>query len=140
MGEMSSRIARRDFAKRFRRGKLSFIGNDEFNPQLLGSGALQAGSYASEFPLVFDNINGSGSRLVKIMGVYANVDNVDLVNSPSADSYGQPTGQDEARPHCNRRGEQKAKHDLTGDVLQVISVFGRQQKFAKLLKRLAVGA
>jgi hypothetical protein len=29
---------------------------------------------------------------------------------------------------------------FTGDVLQVISVFGRQQKFAKLLKQLTVGA
>jgi hypothetical protein len=37
-------------------------------------------------------------------------------------------------------GEQKAKPDFTGDVLQVISVLGRQQKFAKLLKRFTVGA
>jgi hypothetical protein len=29
---------------------------------------------------------------------------------------------------------------FTGDGLQVISVFGRQQKFANLLKRLTVGA
>ena len=35
---------------------------------------------------------------------------------------------------------ERGKLSLTGDVLQVISVFGRQQKFAKLLKRLTVGA
>jgi hypothetical protein len=34
----------------------------------------------------------------------------------------------------------RGKLSFTGDVLQVISVFGRQQKFAKLLKRLTVGA
>jgi hypothetical protein len=31
------------------------------------------------------------------------------------------------------------KLTFTGDVLQVISVFGGQQKFAKLLKRITVG-
>ena len=35
---------------------------------------------------------------------------------------------------------ERGKLTFTGDVLQVISVFGRQQKFAKLLKRLTVGA
>jgi hypothetical protein len=35
---------------------------------------------------------------------------------------------------------ERGKLSFTGDVLQVISVFGRQQKFAKLLKRLSVGA
>jgi hypothetical protein len=35
---------------------------------------------------------------------------------------------------------ERGKLSFTGDVLQVISVFGRQQKFAKLLKRLTVGA
>jgi hypothetical protein len=35
---------------------------------------------------------------------------------------------------------ERGKLSFTGDVLQVISVFGRQQKFAKLLKRLVVGA
>ena len=35
---------------------------------------------------------------------------------------------------------ERGKLTFTGDVLQVISVFGRQQKFAKLLKRLHVGA
>jgi hypothetical protein len=35
---------------------------------------------------------------------------------------------------------ERGKLGLTDDVLQVISVFGRQQKFAKLLKRLTVGA
>ena len=34
----------------------------------------------------------------------------------------------------------RGKLSFTGDVLQVISVVGRQQKFAKLLKRLIVGA
>jgi hypothetical protein len=34
----------------------------------------------------------------------------------------------------------RGKLSFTGDVLQVISVVGRQQKFAKLLKRLTVGA
>jgi hypothetical protein len=34
----------------------------------------------------------------------------------------------------------RGKLNFTGDVLQVISVFGRQQKFGKLLKRLVVGA
>ena len=34
----------------------------------------------------------------------------------------------------------RGKLSFTGDVLQVISIFGRQQKFAKLLKRLIVGA
>ena len=34
----------------------------------------------------------------------------------------------------------RGKLSFTGDVLQVISVFGRQQKFGKLLKPLAVGA
>jgi hypothetical protein len=34
----------------------------------------------------------------------------------------------------------RGKLSFTGNVLQVISVFGRQQKFAKLLKRLTVGA
>jgi hypothetical protein len=40
----------------------------------------------------------------------------------------------------NLRGEQKANYGFTGDVLQVISVVGRQQKSSKLLKRFAVGA
>jgi hypothetical protein len=35
---------------------------------------------------------------------------------------------------------ERGKLSFTGDVLQVISVVGRQQKFAKLLKRLTVGA
>jgi hypothetical protein len=35
---------------------------------------------------------------------------------------------------------ERGKLTFTGDVLQVISVFSRQQKFAKLLKRLTVGA
>jgi hypothetical protein len=50
------------------------------------------------------------------------------------------TGNGSRTSHPNRRCEQKAKYGFTGDVLQVISVFGRQQKFAKLLKRLTVGA
>jgi hypothetical protein len=64
-----------------------------FNQQMWGAGALQSGSYASEFPLIFDNINASGSRLAKIMGVYGSVDNGDIFSSQSADSWGQPTGQ-----------------------------------------------
>jgi len=36
--------------------------------------------------------------------------------------------------------KQKAKYEFTGDVLQVISISGRQQKFGKLLKRIDVGA
>jgi hypothetical protein len=39
-----------------------------------------------------------------------------------------------------RNGSKRGKLTFTGDVLQVISVFGRQQKFGKLLKRLAIGA
>ena len=35
---------------------------------------------------------------------------------------------------------ERGKLSFTGDGLQVISVFGRQQKFANLLKRLTVGA
>jgi hypothetical protein len=35
---------------------------------------------------------------------------------------------------------ERGKLNFTGDVLQVITVVGRQQKFAKLLKRFAVGA
>jgi hypothetical protein len=35
---------------------------------------------------------------------------------------------------------ERGKLSFTGDVLQVISVAGRQQKFAKLLKQLTVGA
>jgi hypothetical protein len=35
---------------------------------------------------------------------------------------------------------ERGKLGFTGDVLQVISVFGRQQKSSKLLKRLTVGA
>ncbi len=35
---------------------------------------------------------------------------------------------------------ERGKLSFTGDVLQVISVFGRPQKFGKLLKRLTVGA
>jgi hypothetical protein len=35
---------------------------------------------------------------------------------------------------------ERGKLGFTGDVLQVISVVGSQQKFAKLLKRLVVGA
>jgi hypothetical protein len=46
---------------------------------------------------------------------------------------------DIARRDFTERFE-RGKLSFTGDVLQVISVFGRQQKFAKLLKRLAVGA
>ena len=34
----------------------------------------------------------------------------------------------------------RGKLSFTGDVLQVISVVDRRQKFAKLLKRLTVGA
>src|SRR5271157_4809381 len=63
-----------------------------FNNQMIGSGSLQAGSYASEFPLAFDNINASGSRLARIMGVYANVDLSDIFSGQQADSWGQPTG------------------------------------------------
>ena len=46
---------------------------------------------------------------------------------------------DVARPDFADRFE-RGKLSFTGDVLQVISAFGRQQKFAKLLKPLAVGA
>jgi hypothetical protein len=35
---------------------------------------------------------------------------------------------------------ERGKLSFTGDVLQVISVIGCQQKFAKLLKRFTVGA
>jgi hypothetical protein len=35
---------------------------------------------------------------------------------------------------------ERGKLSVTGDVLQVISVLGRPQKFGKLLKRLTVGA
>jgi hypothetical protein len=35
---------------------------------------------------------------------------------------------------------ERGKLTFTGDVLQVISVFGRLQKFAKILKRFDVGA
>jgi hypothetical protein len=35
---------------------------------------------------------------------------------------------------------ERGKLSFTGDVLQVISVVGRQQKFANLLKQLTVGA
>ena len=35
---------------------------------------------------------------------------------------------------------ERGKLSFTGDVLQVISICGRWQKFAKLLKRLTVGA
>jgi hypothetical protein len=35
---------------------------------------------------------------------------------------------------------ERGKLSFTGDVLQVISVIGRRQKFANLLKRLHVGA
>jgi hypothetical protein len=35
---------------------------------------------------------------------------------------------------------ERGKLTFTGDVLQVISVSGRHQKFGKLLKRLTVGA
>jgi hypothetical protein len=35
---------------------------------------------------------------------------------------------------------ERGKLSFTGDVLQVISVFGRHQKFAKLLKLITVGA
>jgi hypothetical protein len=35
---------------------------------------------------------------------------------------------------------ERGRLGLTGNVLQVISVYGRQQKFSKLLKRLTVGA
>ncbi len=35
---------------------------------------------------------------------------------------------------------ERGKLTFTGDVLQAISVVGRQQKFGKLLKRLTVGA
>src|SRR5271168_5541864 len=62
------------------------------NNQMQGTGALQAGSYASEFPLAFDNINASGARLAKIMGVYGSVDNQDIFSGQQADSWGQPTG------------------------------------------------
>src|SRR5271157_6255854 len=64
-----------------------------FNNQMIGSGSLQAGSYASEFPLAFDNINASGSRLAKIMGTYGSVDNQDIFSGQTNDSWGQPTGQ-----------------------------------------------
>src|SRR5277367_675018 len=63
-----------------------------FNQEMFGSGGLQAGSYASEFPLAFDNINASGSRLTKIMGCYASVDNGDIFSGQQADSWGQATG------------------------------------------------
>jgi hypothetical protein len=35
---------------------------------------------------------------------------------------------------------ERGKLSFTGDVLQVISVFGRPKKFGKLLKRFTVGA
>ena len=46
---------------------------------------------------------------------------------------------DIAQRHFAKRFE-RGKLTFTGDVLQVIFVSGRQQKFGKLLKRLAVGA
>jgi len=44
-----------------------------------------------------------------------------------------------AQRHFAERFE-RGKLSFTGDVLPVISVFGRQPKFGKLLKRLTVGA
>jgi hypothetical protein len=64
----------------------------QLNINVLGPSGNQFGaSFASEFPLAFDNINAAGSRMTKLMGVYSNVDSVDCAPG-SADSYGQPTG------------------------------------------------
>jgi hypothetical protein len=49
-------------------------------------------------------------------------------------SSDNPLRRDFAKPF------ERGKLTFTGDVLQVIFIFGCQQKFAKLLKRLTVGA
>jgi hypothetical protein len=58
----------------------------------------------------------------------------------------QPVGMAEKRTKADiaqrdfAKRFERGKLSFTGDVLQVISVVGRQQKFAKLLKRSTVGA
>jgi hypothetical protein len=65
----------------------------QLNLNVLGASGHQFGaSFASEFPLAFDNVNAAGARMTKLMGVYTNVDTVDCVGNMGADSYGQPTG------------------------------------------------
>jgi hypothetical protein len=64
----------------------------QLNIHVLGVSGVQYGaSFASEFPLAFDNINAAGARMTKLMGVYANVDTGDCTPG-SGDSFGQPTG------------------------------------------------
>src|SRR5271157_4056528 len=66
----------------------------ELNSNFLApnSGSFTGTSVASEFPLVFDNINANGSRLVVPYGVYGSVNGTQTLNSGIVvDSYGQPT-------------------------------------------------
>src|SRR5271166_3533295 len=66
----------------------------ELNTNFLSgaSGTFTGTSVASEFPLVFDNINANGSRLVVPYGVYGSVNGTQTLNSGIVvDSYGQPT-------------------------------------------------
>jgi hypothetical protein len=65
----------------------------------LNSGFLQnspasriAGSIASEFAIVADNVNGNCSRYVKIQGSWASNTLSASQSSPSVDSFGQATG------------------------------------------------
>src|SRR5271157_2258165 len=77
----------------------------ELNSNFLApnSGSFTGTSVASEFPLVFDNINASGSRLVVPYGVYGSVSGTQTINSGvQADSYGQPTdgnGANQSQPY-----------------------------------------
>ena len=67
----------------------------ELNTNIFSAtGGNQTGtSVASEFPLAFDNINASGSRLSVLYGVWGSVDGSDSVfNGTFNDSYGQPNG------------------------------------------------
>jgi hypothetical protein len=66
----------------------------ELNTNFLtnNSGGFTGTSVASEFPLVFDNINANGSRLVVPYGVYGSVNGTQTLTSGIVfDSYGQPT-------------------------------------------------
>ena len=55
-----------------------------------------------------------------------------------APTMGEMSSRIAQRDFAKRFG--RGKLSFTGDVLQVISVVGRQQKFGKLLKWLTVGA
>src|SRR5271166_4195008 len=58
-----------------------------------GTSTRNGGSYASEFGILPDNINGNTARYVHLLSTWPDIAVGPQSTSPSADSYGQNTGQ-----------------------------------------------